>query len=81
MPLPQDGVVEAMERVVPELLREDGVVYRHIAGERLQRLLQEVLQITSDEQKLLALLTQANAEANRYAQNYGVGAKEAKGKK
>ena len=81
MPLPQEWVVEAMERVVPELLREDGVVYRHLTGERLQRLLQEVIQITSDEQKLLALLTQANAEANRYAQNYGVGAKEAKGKK
>ena len=81
MPLPQEGVVEAMEKVVPELLREDGVVYRHIAGERLLQLLQEVMQITSDEQKLLALLTQANAEANRYAQAYGVGAKETKGKK
>jgi hypothetical protein len=43
--------------------------------------LQEVTQITSDEQKLLSLLTQANAEANRYAQTYGVGAKETKGKK
>src|SRR5437016_9142606 len=34
MPLPQEGVVEAMETVVPALLQEDGVVYRHIAGER-----------------------------------------------
>ncbi len=82
MPLPQEGVIEAMETVVPALLREDGVVYRHIDGERLQTLLQEVMQITSDEQKLLTLLTQANTEANRYAQTYGVGAtKEAKGKK
>jgi len=81
MPLPQEGVIEAIETVVPALLREDGVVYRHIDGERLQTLLQEVMQITSDEQKLLTLLTQANAEANRYAQTYGVGAKEAKGKK
>ncbi len=70
-----------MENVVPELLREDGVVYRYVAGERLQKLLQEVIQITSDEQKLLALLTQASTEANRYAQTYGVGAKETKGKK
>ena len=81
MPLPQEAVIEAVETVVPALLREDGVVYRHIDGERLQTLLQEVIQITSDEQKLLTLLTQANAEANRYAQTYGVGAKETKGKK
>jgi len=81
MPLPQERVIEAMETVIPTLLQEDGVVYRHIAGERLQTLLQEVMQITSNGEKLLTLLTQANAEANRYAQNYGVGAKETKAKK
>jgi CRISPR-associated protein Csc2 len=81
MPLAQEAVLDAMESVVPALLREDGVVYRHIAGDQLQTLLQDVLQITSNEQKLQALLTQAYAESNRYAQAYGVGAKEAKGKK
>ncbi len=81
MPLAQEVVLEAMESVVPALLREDGVVYRHIAGADLQALLQDVLQITSNEQKLQALLTQAHAESNRYAQAYGVGLKEAKGKK
>src|SRR5256886_2578393 len=55
MPLPQEGVVEAMETVVPALLQEDGVVYRHIAGERLQTLLHETLQITSDEARLTAV--------------------------
>lgn len=81
MPLAQEAVLDAMETVVPALLREDGVVYRHLAGDDLQALLQDVLQITSNEQKLQALLTQAHAESNRYAQAYGVGAKETKGKK
>jgi CRISPR-associated protein Csc2 len=80
-PLLQAAVLDAMNAVVPELLQEDGVVAQHFAGERLQRLIQEVKQITSDETRLKALLTQANAEANRYAQAYGVGAKEAKAKK
>src|SRR5450755_4209232 len=62
MPLAQEAVLDAMETVVPELLREDGVVYHHIAGDDLQALLQNVLQITSNEQKLQALLTQAHAE-------------------
>jgi CRISPR-associated protein Csc2 len=81
MPLAQEAVLDAMETVVPALLREDGVVYRHISGDALQALLQDVLQITSNEQKLQALLTQAHAESNRYAQAYGVGLKETKGKK
>lgn len=80
-PLPQTAVLEAMDAVVPTLLEEDGVVYQLFAGERLQSLLQETMSITSNEERLTAVLMQANAEANRYAQMYGVGAKEAKGKK
>src|SRR6266849_6668264 len=34
-PLPQEAVLEAMESVTPELLREDGLVIQHYAGERL----------------------------------------------
>lgn len=80
-PLPQAIVLEAMESVVPALLREDGLVAELFTAERLQTLLQEVMQITSNEGSLVALLTQANAESNRYAQTYGVGMKEAKAKK
>jgi CRISPR-associated protein Csc2 len=81
-PLSQVAVIDAMVSVVPGLLREDGLVSRHIASEQLQTLLHEVMHITSDEERLSALLTQANTEANRYAQTYGVGAvKEAKVKK
>src|SRR5436305_13028889 len=34
-PLPQAAVLEAMDAVVPELLREDGVVAQSLMGERL----------------------------------------------
>src|SRR6266704_134838 len=80
-PLPQEAVLEAMKSVTPILLREDGLVAQHYEGERLQTLIQEVIQITSSEDRLISMLTQANAESNRYAQTYGVGAKEAKTKK
>ena len=80
-PLPQGAVLEAMKFVTPLLLREDGLVAQHYEGERLQTLIQEVIQITSSEDRLISMLTQANAESNRYAQTYGVGAKEAKAKK
>ncbi len=81
MPLSQEAVLAAMQTVIPVLLQEDGVVYQHVAGDELQTLLQDVMHITSNEQKLVALLTQANAETNRYAQAYGVDAKNVKGKK
>ena len=81
-PLPQSAVVEVMKSVVPGLLAEDSVVAKLIADERLQRLLDEIRQITSDEQRLVAVLTQANAETNKYAEAYGVGlSKKEKAKK
>ncbi len=80
-PLLRDAVRNAMEAVVPDLLSEDGVVFHAFAGERLETILRETLQVTSDEDHLRALLTQANAEANQYAQAYGVDAKVAKAKK
>ena len=75
-PLPQEAVLEAMKSVTPLLLHEDGLVAQHFEDERLQTLIQEVIHITSSEERLISLLTQANAESNRYAQAYGVGAKE-----
>jgi CRISPR-associated protein Csc2 len=80
-PLQRDAVQEAMGAIVPQLLHEDGVVFKLLDGERLQALLQETLQITSDETRLKTVLTQANAETLRYAQTHGVDAKEAKAKK
>ena len=81
-PLLREAVCAGMESVVPTLLREDGVVAQLFAGERLETLLHETIQITSDEAHLREVLMQANAEALRYAKEYGVDAKEAKaGKK
>lgn len=80
-PLSRLAILETLSEVIPTLLREDGIVFRLFTDERLQTLLQEVTQITSDETRLVALLKQANGEANTYAQTYGVGAKEAKSKK
>jgi CRISPR-associated protein Csc2 len=81
MPLAFDVVSQATKTIIPALLQEDHVVYRHIEGEALQQLLEEVSHVTSDETQLRSLLTQANQETLAYAQAYGVDAKSAKGKK
>src|SRR6266705_1391993 len=52
MPLQCDVVQEAMDAVVPTLLSEDGVVAQLFAGEQLQELLSETMQLTSDEARL-----------------------------
>src|SRR6266702_3623092 len=57
-PLAQSAVLSAMQSVVPELLREDGVVAQLIEGGRLKTLLQEIMRVTSDEARLTTLLTQ-----------------------
>jgi CRISPR-associated protein Csc2 len=80
-PLPRQAVVEATQQVIPSLLQEDSVVATLYAGENLQPLLQEIRQMTSDETRLKAVLQQANQETNQYAQQFGVGAREAKAKK
>ncbi len=81
-PLLQADVSGAMHSVVPELLAEDGLVANPVMGERLKRLLEEITQITSSEERLHKVLAQANAKTNQYAKTYGVDAgKEAKAKK
>jgi CRISPR-associated protein Csc2 len=77
-PLLREAVRGAIEAVTPALLGEDGVVVHLFAGEQLEALLHETLQITSDEQRLREVLMQANSEALRYAQTYGVDAKASK---
>jgi CRISPR-associated protein Csc2 len=80
-PLAYNVVSNAMSSVIPTLLQEDHVVYRHIEGEGLAQLLAEVSHVTSDENQLRSLLTQANQETVAYAQAYGVDAKSTKAKK
>ena len=74
-PLAREAVLEAMSSVIPTLLREDGVVVSGLfIADALDGLLGEVLQLTSDETRLKALLTQANAETLRYAETFGIDA-------
>jgi len=72
-PLLREAVRGAMEAVVPALLEKEPVVFRAIGGDPLQALLRETLQITTNETLLREVLTQATAEANRYAIAHGVG--------
>lgn len=80
-PLLQDDVLTAMRQVTPTLLQEDGVVARLVADDALDTLLQETLQLTSNEERLRAVLMQANAETLRYAEQFGVDAKVTKSAK
>src|SRR5579884_4299797 len=81
MPIPQQAMLEATQNVIPSLLQEDSVVARLYAGEQLHAIQREIMQITSDETRLKAVLAQATAEANRYAQTHGVDSRPAKAKK
>ncbi len=81
MPLQRQAVRDALDTVIPQLLKEDGVIWSLFAGERLDALLQETLRITSDETRLREVLTKANAESQQYAVMYGVGPVKEKSKK
>src|SRR3989449_5284690 len=70
MPLQKRDVLAAMESVVPCLLQEDGVVAHTFTGEVRERILCEVLHLTSDETQLRTVLAQANAETQHYAETY-----------
>ncbi|GCE09287.1 type I-D CRISPR-associated protein Cas7/Csc2 [Dictyobacter aurantiacus] len=80
-PLERSAVLDAMKTAVPTLLKEDAIVSHTFAEEALQAMLQEIHSVTSNEERLKLLLTQANEETNRYAQTYGVSSKESKAAK
>jgi CRISPR-associated protein Csc2 len=80
-PLSYHAVVQAMRDAVPRLLAKESVVAHLYDGEKLQKLLEEVRDITSHEERLKEVLLQANTEANRYAQTHGIGMKESRAKK
>lgn len=80
-PLQRQAVRDALDTVVPQLLKEDGVIWSLFAGKQLDTLLQETLSITSDEARLREVLTKANAESQQYAVMYGVGPVKEKSKK
>jgi CRISPR-associated protein Csc2 len=69
-PIQEEHIAAAIAEAVPGLLREDGVVYDLIIGERFAKLMNEARAITQEETALKTLLTKANTEANDYARSY-----------
>lgn len=75
-PLNPEDVLEAADLVLPELLKEDGVVSTLYQGDQLCEIVTEIKAITTDETKLKALLERASKETVQYYTTY-----IAKGKK
>ena len=69
-PLNEDDVCQAAIKAINELMTKEFVTYTDYIGDKFTPLLDEVKSITSNENKLQELLTQANAESSAYAQKY-----------
>ena len=69
-PLHYEEVLHATQTVISELLKEDGVVYSLYSQEQLQKIMDEVKAITTDETALHAVLQQASKETIEYYSTY-----------
>lgn len=67
-PLNQAEVIENAKSAIPQLLKEDGVIFNHIHGDSLETLIGCVSTVTTDEAKLRAFLEEANAETSEYSE-------------
>ncbi|WP_026731171.1 type I-D CRISPR-associated protein Cas7/Csc2 [Fischerella sp. PCC 9605] len=79
-PLNEDDVRDAANKAIAELMTQEFISHTDYIGDGFLPLLNEVKAITSDENKLKELLTQANAESSAYAQKHILKSSE-KGKK
>ena len=66
-PLNPAKVFQTAQSTTVELLKDDGVNYHLLEGEKLQELLGIVKSATTDEEKLHQLLQEANAETQEYS--------------
>ncbi|NWF60122.1 MAG: type I-D CRISPR-associated protein Cas7/Csc2 [Fischerella sp.] len=69
-PLNEDDVRKAAIKAINELMTQECVTHTDYIGDKFTPLLDEVKSITSNENKLQELLTQANVESSAYAQKY-----------
>jgi CRISPR-associated protein Csc2 len=69
-PLIPDEVFGVASTAIPELLEEDGVVYKLYEKDQLQNILEEVKIITTDEAQLKGVLEQAAQETEAYYTKY-----------
>lgn len=65
-PLNPEEVLKAANIVIPELLKDDGVVSTLYQNEQLRQILEDVNVIITDETTLRALLEQASKETEQY---------------
>ncbi|TBR58764.1 type I-D CRISPR-associated protein Cas7/Csc2 [Westiellopsis prolifica IICB1] len=69
-PLNEDDVRDTANKAITELITQEFISHTDYIGDRFLPLLNEVKSITSDENKLKELLTQANTESSAYAQKH-----------
>ncbi len=69
-PLNEDDVRDAANKAITELMSQEFISHTDYIGDSFLPLLNEVKSITSDENKLKELLTQANTESSAYAQKH-----------
>ncbi|RUR72087.1 type I-D CRISPR-associated protein Cas7/Csc2 [Chlorogloeopsis fritschii PCC 9212] len=79
-PLNENDVLEAATQAITTLMSQECISHTDFVGASFTQLLNEVKSITSDENRLQALLNQANTESTAYAQTWVLksGKKEAK---
>ena len=69
-PLNEDHVLNAAKEAIIQLMFEEYIPHTDLVGSELASLLDEIKVITGDEERLKAMLAQANSESSAYAQKY-----------
>jgi CRISPR-associated protein Csc2 len=69
-PLNEHAVIDAAKTAIDLLMADECIPHTDLIGTSFEPLLSEVKAITSDENQLQAMLTQANAESMAYAQKH-----------
>lgn len=69
-PLNEDDVFESAKTAINDLMSNEFIKHTDLIGDAFEPILKEVQAITSNESRLIELLTQANLESTNYAQKY-----------
>src|SRR5205823_4306745 len=75
-PIAEEHASQAINAVLPDLLRQDGVHYDLVIGDSLAALLGEVRTLTSSEEGIRRLLTAAHQDSSQYAERVIFGGAE-----
>lgn len=80
-PLNEEDVLNAATQAITALITNECITHTDFIGESFTPLLNEVKSITTNETRLQAMLTQANAESSTYAQTWVLKAAKKESKK